>query len=756
VREMKKSKTILIGVLLLLAFTGVASASNGKIAVMESNTWDFSDGYPITDYLNQERSIISALDYYGYKYDVLEYETTTNETLAAYDAVIAVYPVGGSAGNLIVNFTQVQKKYVLAYNSLDASILSAFNMTWNSSGAASDVTDVGSLTGDMVSGMDALPVYYVANYTYDPSTTVYARTTSGVPILTSTTVNGGTLVVYPTRITSTSYNNYRMIKNFIDLATNTKPFVTGSTPYAQDLAVLIRYDDYMTDTTGFNALYNITHECTVGATLNLTTAAALARQPECEFVPHAYQHLNLTALTYDDVLYQFTEGKSVQYNYVGYYPTGLICPFNLINDNVTRAAKNAGGYDWITWTGSSVDDACYYYTSDSNMFNDVWVLGDEGGVMLKDLNSSQEVLEKVKTTRGSWMILDHPAARVAEGSLTATVAGLRNLINNSTQTDGIYFSKVSDYVKYLQHAKNVHLNDTILTVNSSVPAGLTLANVNKPVVVDGKATIIFRTNKTMLPALNAGTYEVTYSEDYPKILSYTNGSLISDGYYDITSDIMYFSIHDDDEMYNITNVTVAGYGYSVISVRKNSDIIYSYSNNDSAVITNLTEGNYTVSKIPFVITPNVNDVNITVKTWSTARKIWTESSESHNTVTEHIIGGFPANTLIQINRDGVKYETVESDSTGTIVWTYDGGFSEHEFEAFVADTTEVMSTNVSNGIWQSSLGMILVAVVVFFGTMLYQGVKKGKLESDTIILAAKGLLSIAMTLMVGAIILSAF
>lgn len=166
----------------------------------------------------------------------------------------------------------------------------------------------------------------------------------------------------------------------------------------------------------------------------------------------------------------------------------------------------------------------------------------------------------------------------------------------------------------------------------------------------------------------------------------------------------------------------------------------------------------------YVVIPNLqitstSKVSVNISEWEGSKnyhKVWTESSETHNAVTTHTIGGFPANTLIQINRDGVKYETVTSDASGTITWVYDGGYSTHEFEAFVADHVEVTSTNVNNNIWQTSVGMILVAVVVFFGTMLYQGIKKGKVESDTIILAAKGLIFIAMTLIVGAIILSAF
>ncbi len=92
----------------------------------------------------------------------------------------------------------------------------------------------------------------------------------------------------------------------------------------------------------------------------------------------------------------------------------------------------------------------------------------------------------------------------------------------------------------------------------------------------------------------------------------------------------------------------------------------------------LSDNQYPDLKVNMSIIPTGGDVNITVHSWSYNSKIWTESSETVQSVT-HIIGDFPANTDIQIKRDGVDSETVTSNETGYIEWVYDGGFSEHTF-----------------------------------------------------------------------------
>lgn len=94
------------------------------------------------------------------------------------------------------------------------------------------------------------------------------------------------------------------------------------------------------------------------------------------------------------------------------------------------------------------------------------------------------------------------------------------------------------------------------------------------------------------------------------------------------------------------------------------------------------------------IIPASGEIDITVTQWDDKKKVWSESSETHDIITRHIIGDFPANAEIRILRDGMDYEAVVSNKTGYIDWTYTGGYSdEYEFEAVADNMGSQISTN---------------------------------------------------------------
>jgi hypothetical protein len=329
-----------------------------------------------------------------------------------------------------------------------------------------------------------------------------------------------------------------------------------------------------------------------------------------------------------------------------------------------------------------MDDPAHYYLSDVNDKNDVWVMGDEG-LDISEINNSIENLEYLKEHRGSVMILNHPKADINDGKHQNTLQIITSLAYNTTIVDGLYFSTISDYARYLEYAKTVSIHDNSIVVSSGVPSGLTVLNTPTPIVIDGKATMILRQNKTMLPALSTGTYNIVYTNEYPTITDYTNGSLLTECYYDIDTDVINFTIHDDDQLYNDTSVifdNVDSSGYGVYKSGSFDRILYL---NGSDTINNLTEGVYTVSKLPLTVA-YTDPVDISITHWNTTgdySKLWTESSESHDMHTTHVIGDFLPNRLITINRNNTYYATAQSNDTGYINWTYTGGYSNQTFEA---------------------------------------------------------------------------
>lgn len=97
-----------------------------------------------------------------------------------------------------------------------------------------------------------------------------------------------------------------------------------------------------------------------------------------------------------------------------------------------------------------------------------------------------------------------------------------------------------------------------------------------------------------------------------------------------------------------------------------------------------------IYNLTMTIIPSSFPLNLTIRTYNTTgdyRKLWNESSTNASVTTAHTIGDFPAGRLINISVDGTVYGTYQSNATGYIVFTYTGGYSEHEFEAGLSNAT---------------------------------------------------------------------
>ena len=160
------------------------------------------------------------------------------------------------------------------------------------------------------------------------------------------------------------------------------------------------------------------------------------------------------------------------------------------------------------------------------------------------------------------------------------------------------------------------------------------------------------------------------------------------------------------------------------------------------------------TKMPFAVAPSKGAINVTVTQWEISgesRKIWTESSETHDIVTSHIIGGFPADTTIYINRDGVQYDSVVSNETGFIDWVYEGGYSEHTFEAYANEVNGVKTSLADQ--WATTIGMIGVIILIAFAVQMV-AVLKGKGKIGDVVGNVQGVVYILILLLVGTILFS--
>jgi hypothetical protein len=112
--------------------------------------------------------------------------------------------------------------------------------------------------------------------------------------------------------------------------------------------------------------------------------------------------------------------------------------------------------------------------------------------------------------------------------------------------------------------------------------------------------------------------------------------------------------------------------------------------------TYITINNATVS-----ITPSSGSLNITILNFTPSYKRWNESASSTGASTYHTIGNFTPSANFLFNKNSAYWQTLSSNSTGYINFTYSDGFSQVQFEA-EALLTQVTLSSPSDGLWTNN------------------------------------------------------
>lgn len=107
--------------------------------------------------------------------------------------------------------------------------------------------------------------------------------------------------------------------------------------------------------------------------------------------------------------------------------------------------------------------------------------------------------------------------------------------------------------------------------------------------------------------------------------------------------------------------------------------------NASGIHTHSVWPQTTDTQLDFTLTPSTSSVDVVVDTWSTTSannyyKKWIESATTSDITAVHNIGGFEANKYYRIKIDSIVLATVQASATGSINFTYSGGYSDHVFE----------------------------------------------------------------------------
>jgi PKD repeat protein/peptidoglycan/xylan/chitin deacetylase (PgdA/CDA1 family) len=590
-----KSKIFFISIFILLmagyaSISSVNAAGNSNI----SRAAILVDSSQLTDsnILNNYNCVRATFDYFGYKYDVLSYSTDLN-TLANYQMIIALSP---TTAGLVKNYTTSTNKWALILGRPASTLESAYHITYSSTinAASGSRTRTITTTNPMMAGKTI--VYYSTynDYVLGSGVTSGATTSDGHNLVLNYSGTNGSAVILNNGF------DQQLVRNFISIADPSYVFVTGAYPYARDLGIIMRYDDLGDDpATRFVPWYNVSNDCTIAAVAHKTQPSDVAMVPRADLIPHSYDHVDLSALSDSDMQYQAQMSRSASTTLFGKPPIGFVAPWNYYNYNTIRILYQSGFRYMLVDSGLTTESNAkdlQYNSSGTDPNNQLWLMGyttqdDDGGYV------QQWWIDDSKESRGYYEVLLHTTDNATDDE--ATRQRIIEVVNKTTVHDSWFIEPSDDYFIHLDDAKKVTISGNTLQVNGSTVSGLVLwqpSGTSNVVLDNNTATIVSRNHMAMLPALTNGTHTFTYSSSYPKISTYTNGSLINSGYYDIQNKTMVFSIHDDDEIYTRTNVSLTGLNSTTLYLKKDGVALYSFTpTNGNYVLSNLVEGNYSIN-----------------------------------------------------------------------------------------------------------------------------------------------------------------
>jgi hypothetical protein len=585
---------------------------NGKVAILTDSVYSAEPAF--YNQITQERNMKGFTAFYGYKYDVIDYSVATDRNLEAYSTVVAISPDTQSRGLLVSNFTENTGRYAMTTGNISSQLASRYGLTYTgfNNTSAGMGTFVGALTTKLVNwGSNSRYVYSLSGNAISNM-----KTTQGESGVVTSTKDSGRIVFQFDANYNTKTGQSRLMKNYYSsLAMPTETIVQGYTPYAEDMAIMLRYDDYAANHTeqvwykdSYVNFTNLAHDCTVAAPVSVLNAGGyhLLADKGVDVIPHSYEHINLGTLSYAD---QYAQLLNIKTNYptiAGKQPFGIIPPGNGANDSTLRALNELGNdVDTFRFVTGIDTSPCSYYYGNNDSTNDVWWLGHRNTIE----GSTDYSVSGYNTlmTGGLYaydVAVGHPnQASVDYGGITyaTVIQHTTTIINSSNSIDGLYMSTMTDFIQHLDDSKYVTVYEDTMYVTRNVGSGLTLTNasgVTENIIIDDSiVTIINRNNKVMLPALAMGTHTIEYSNEYPHIETHGGGGIIRVGYYDIPTGIMYFSIHDDDELSNESTMTLSGFdsdkSYTVTRVGATDVGVIT---TGSITLTGLLEGDYIVKE----------------------------------------------------------------------------------------------------------------------------------------------------------------
>jgi len=504
---------------------------NGKIAVLVDSGWNYNNGWPETDYLAIQRETISALEYLGYRFDLVNEKTATGD-LSRYALLISV---AGVHGEEIIKYTKESKRTVLILYDLGPKLFKNLGVSRGEfvleakDGLGSIKESI--LTQGTTSKYGALPLWGAYEHKFGPKSKVLLKTTDGLPVLIEQKGFSGRYIFLLTRALTWNAYSYRFLDNVIQEATDLSR--VGSIPYAMDVPVIVRLDDYCTWDSYWQDYINLSKKLTVTAIMNEVNQESISKvlQNGVEIVPHGYVHEDLSKMTYLEQKRALAQALEKYRNFTGSEPEGYVAPYNRINGKTTQVCTESK-LGWITTYHGMAKIPRHYYTDHPNK---VWVLGARPEY-ITDIEALQEALEEGGVEKKPLMFVEQISARKQEGRIDHSLAALKYIIGFINTRDGFYLSGLGEYFKFIKEQRLVYQEGEQLIVEGDVGSGLTFTypecGSNRMMKVGNKVLMFYRQGATVLPALKKGIYPLNVVQDMPILQKPGPGVIVKSAVYD--------------------------------------------------------------------------------------------------------------------------------------------------------------------------------------------------------------------------------
>ncbi len=369
------------------------------------------------------RETVSALDYLGYMYEVVD-EKTSNQQLNRYEMLISVTDMHTEK---ITQYSESTGRTALILYSIGPELGKRLGITLGNFNLKEEdnahVVLENNLTQGIASEYGSIPIWGAYSHDFGNDSQVLVKNLDGLPVMIEQKGSLGRYVFLLTRALTWNACSYRLMDNITKDSTNMGRI--GGIPYAMDVPVIIRLDDFCTWSSSWKDYTDVTKKLTVAAIVSEIGAQDIStlKKAGTEIIPHGYKHEDLSQLSYSQQIEAIAKAVSEFQKITKTKPDGYIAPFNRINADTTKACTNAQ-IQWITTYHGMARIPRYYYTDSPNK---IWVLGVRPEYF-KDAASITRALDDGMKQQKPLIFVEHPDTRNKEGIINNTIEALKQTL----------------------------------------------------------------------------------------------------------------------------------------------------------------------------------------------------------------------------------------------------------------------------------------------------------------------------------------